>query len=363
MSWKSDAILLREETISLGERLRIKDYRTDVLYSQPPSDLFRAPIVLFSRGFNKVAYSDFDVLFQHSLRSITGPKKDADLLMFLSCYLRSELARYFIFHTSADRGTEREQVDLNEVLRVPFLLPDDEYASKDAGKIVNQVADKLKAFRNRLAAVSKSNQSEFKLRGDDGVTERKKLVDNLQKEIEPLIYKYFGLTKQEIILVEDTMNVFEPSSTPSKWWSSDTVTLDAMERTKVEHYVNQGLKAYADTLTYTLNEWAKIEGSGHRVSAEGGIDNETGLAMVTLSLVDEEVEYQQKEIRRNLASVLKSFQSRVSQKRGVLLYERDLLIFKGNRIYMIRPNILLNWTRTAALNDAATIYGDIILSR
>ena len=44
---------------------------------------FCAPMVLFSRGFDKVAFSNFDVLFQHSLRSIKGPIEDADKLMFL----------------------------------------------------------------------------------------------------------------------------------------------------------------------------------------------------------------------------------------------------------------------------------------
>lgn len=357
-------LLLQSDCITLGERLSGVTASIKELRRSPNKKLFKAPLVLVSQGFGKVAFCDFDVLFQDSLQSIAGPKEDSELLMFLAAYLRSKLAKYFLFHTAANWGSERDKVHLHELLRVPFPLPGDESASKEAGKIVKQVANKLRALRDKLiAADGKSKQNEFKLRGDDGVTERKKLVDNLQKEMEPLIYKYFGLTKQEIILVEDTMDVFEPSSTPSNWRSRDSVTLDPMERTKVEHYANQGLKAYADTLTDTLNEWAKIEGSGYRVGAEGGIDNETGLAMVTLSLVDEEVEYQQKKIRRNLASVLRNFKSRVSQKQGVLLYERDLLVFKGNRIYIIRPNILLNWTRTAALNDAATIYGDIVLSR
>ncbi|MBI4596332.1 MAG: hypothetical protein HY730_08160 [Candidatus Tectomicrobia bacterium] len=46
----------------------------------------------------------------------------------------------------------------------------------------------------------------------------------------------------------------------------------------------KGLKPYADTLTTTLNKWAQAEASTYRVFAEGGIDDQTGLAMVTLNL-------------------------------------------------------------------------------
>jgi hypothetical protein len=59
---------------------------------------------------------------------------------------------------------------------------------------------------------------------------------------------------------------------------------------------------------------------------------------------------------------LKSFHSHDSIKKGALLYERDILFFQGQQIHIVRPNVLLNWTRTAALNDAARIYGDIALA-
>jgi len=39
-----------------------------------------------------------------------------------------------------------------------------------------------------------------------------------------MIYSYFGPTEQEITLVEDTNDVFEPSSTPTTWNTRKTVT-------------------------------------------------------------------------------------------------------------------------------------------
>jgi len=372
-SWNSNLILFNDDTIPLVERLEKRHYRKDVLYSQPPKELFQPPMVLFSRGFDKVTYADFPVLFQHSLRSIKGPEDDADLLMFLAAYLRSELARYFLFHTTASWGTERDQVHLDEVLHVPFPLPEHDFVSPDAPLIVKKVVGRICNTRETLIEILENlrKTSKASLFGDvrsaitkEWNSERKRITDSLQAEIEPLIYRYFGLTEQEIMLVEDTVNVFEPSSTPTTWRTPLTVTLDRIEDTRVNPYAGQGLKLYADTLTATLNEWAKAEGAEYRVSADGGVDDQTGLAMVTLNLANYKSPYLQKNISMQLADVLRQFYCHSARKDGALIYERDVLFFQKehDRIYIVRPSILFNWTRTAALNDAARIYGEIVLS-
>ena len=295
-----------------------------------------------------------------------------DLLIFLAAYLRSKLARYFLFHTSANWGSERDKVHLSELLRVPFPLPGHEFVSPEAGQIVKQVSQKFGKLRTRLQDTLNDLKTDAKRSSlfDDDVDiskqwqrERKRQIDALQKELEPLIYSYFGLTEQEITLVEDTNDVFEPSSTPTTWNTPKTVTLDPLEKTKIEPYASQALGAYANTLTNTLNTWAEAEGSSYRVHAEGGTDEQTGLAMITVKLASTEAEFQQKPISRNLAKKLKSFHSHASKEQGTLLYERDILFFQGRQIHIVRPNILLNWTRTAALNDAARIYGDIALAQ
>ncbi|MFH0725601.1 MAG: N-6 DNA methylase [Pseudomonadota bacterium] len=371
-AWKSDLLLLPGETISFEERLKKKNYRIDVLYSQPPKALFQPPMVLVSQGSVKVAFCDFEMLFQHSLQSISGPADDADLLMFLSAYLRSNISKYFLFHTSANWGIERDKVHLFELLRIPFPLPENEYASPDAGRIVSEVAKRMKRLHQNLKETFSryeqelNNQSLLKRPRTEILKrwnrERKEQVDTFQEELEPLFYRYFGLTGQDVKLVEDTIRVFEPSSTPTTWQSEKTVTLDPVEETTVFPYAVQGLGAYSDTLTETLNTWAKAEGSDYRVSAEGGTDEETGLAMVTLRLSPMETPYRHRSLSCRLTGILKELREHASRSGESLLYERDILIFQGEHIYIVRPNILLNWTRTAALNDAARIFAEVALA-
>jgi hypothetical protein len=63
-----------------------------------------------AEGYTSIAYADFDVSFQHALRGVHGPANDRDLLIFLAAYLRTPLARYFLFHTSSNSGVSRQKV-------------------------------------------------------------------------------------------------------------------------------------------------------------------------------------------------------------------------------------------------------------
>jgi hypothetical protein len=368
-------VVLKSECITFGKKLEEIGASKEFLRRVPKANLFKAPMVLVNRGFGNVVFCGFDVLFQHYLQSVAGPSEDVDLLMFLSAYLQSNLAKYFLFQTASNWGTEREYVNFLELLRIPFPLPGHDCISPDSKLIVNQIVQKIIALKNRLQKTFNALKSEAeqyslfdKKTTDADITkewlkERRLMVKAVQDEIEPLIYSYFGLTDQEIMLVEDTIDVFEPSSTPTTWNTSKTVTLDPIEKTRIEPYKTKGLSAYADTLTRTLNQWAEAEGSSCKVHAEGGTDRQTGLAMVTVSLADSELPFKKTEISHDLAKHLNEFHQHVSAIHGTLIYHRDILLFQGEHIHIVRPNILLNWTRTAALNDAARIYGDIAQAR
>jgi len=373
MDQSHQMLLFKHDCMCLEAKLNEIGGSTKFLRRLPNSHLFKSPMVLVSRGSGNVAYCDFDVIFQHYVQSIAGPKEDASLLMFLSVLLRSKLTQYFLFHTAANLGTERDYVTLSELLRVPFPLPGSEFVSPKATLIVDQVTKKVKRLRNGLKnrfdeLMKQVDRNAFFDEAHKQVLnswhrERIVLVDELQNELEPLIYQYFGLTAQEIALIEDTTNIFITSSTPTTWRTPKSVTLDPVEKSKITPYAENGLGVYADTLTSTLNAWAKEEGANRRVCAEGGKDSETGLAMVTIYLSQKETPYIEKSITKDLFNTLKTYYDSISNKHGVLKYERDILLFKDETIHIVRPNILFNWTRTAALNDAAKIYGEIALSR
>lgn len=329
------------------------------------------PVVIVNYGFDYVSFSDFELIFRNSVHFISGPSEDEDQLLFLTVYLRSALAKFFLFHTAANWGTERDKVHLDELLLLPFPLPDDSPA-ENAADIVRQVADRMRQERieqNRL--YNECLERNQKLYGPDEQRARKEWLERrkertkvLQAELESLIYRYFGLHEPEVMLLKDTVNISIPSSTPSEAQADrfDLPTLHLVSSRKITGYEN-GLTVYAETLANTLNSWANERGSDFRVRPSGGVDEAAGVAMVTLDLGQESGPMTNLEITGTLSHWLKQGLEASVRQSPTIRSEREMLWFEGKRIHIIRPATLLHWTRTAALNDADTIFGEIAVAR
>jgi len=358
---------------TLAKHLEAEGYLTDKLYSKPDESLFTPPLVLFNQGFTEFAFFDFTVRFQHALQSISGPEsgsdKDTDELLFLTAYMRSKLARYFIFQTSANIATERDKAHLFEVLRLPFFLPDPKTPRSDTAAILTEVANRirqLKASMEESAAdlVKKLGKPRLgPLFGDDDKSDaeaqsewfksQRTKTASLQKELNQLVYKYFGLNEQEIALVEEACDVFDASDTPPSLEAAKGIrTLQPLDAADLE--------SYAEMLIGTLNGW--VSGT-LRVSASGGIDGDLGLGLVELNQTKSAKSFRPRTISTDLARALQRLQETSTEQSGSLAYLRGAWLFDGTRICIVKPALKGQWTRTAALNDAADLYTHIAEAR
>lgn len=361
---KASSVLLERDCEQISDRFQ-------TLHRPRDPRLYKAPLILVSQGFSKVVFSSFDVLFQDSLQSIAGPPEDEDLLLFLTAYLRSNLAKYVMFHTAANWGTERDKVQLEELLTLPFPLTEDAPAA-NAADIVREIADRMRQEKQEQEELYRQCLEQHRnLTGTDEeaarkewIKRRKERTDLLQTELEPLIYAYFGLHEPEVMLLKDTVHISIPSSTPSEARAEtmDLPTLQLVSAGKVQGY-QQGIVAYADTLTGTLNNWAEERGSDFRVKAAGGVDETAGVAMISLSLGKEIDPMVQLTFKESLSQWLRRGLDACARQSATIRSEREMLWFEEEQVHIIRPATLNHWTRTAALNDADTIYGEIAMAR
>ncbi|MBI5187023.1 MAG: hypothetical protein HZA01_15055 [Nitrospinae bacterium] len=305
-----------------------------VLHRPRDPKLFQGPMVLANQGFSKFAYVDFDILFQDSLQSICGPKKDEDLLKFLAAVLKSNLSKYFLFHTSANWGIERDKVHFFELLRLPFPLPESTPDPSKSEQIVKQVADCFERLKEDI-------QGNF--------LERKNSIKETQGIIEPLIYDYYEISEQEKMLIEDTVNILEPSSTPHSV-KGNIPTL------KPATFENR--KTYVDLLCEVLNSWGKR--SKFKVSGEAKISTSIGLGIVTLRKSDSIKPYSENTTSDALQSSLKRITKTLPEEKGRFSYLRGLKVFEKNELHIVKPLALRHWTRSAALNDADEIAAAIL---
>lgn len=371
----SIAAVLDDDRGTLLRHFKGKGYSLEKLYSKPPEQLFTPPLVLLNQGFSQAAFSSQLVRFQDSLQSFSNPRGgDEEPLLFLTAFLRSKLARYFQFHTAANLATERDKVHLDEVLRLPFFLPDSEDALPGSGKLFSRIVGAMKSENLRLeesfaAAIkeARAGNGESLFKGEE--TDEKVIAEKLKKwanaerikgkriraSFDPLIYRYFNLTEQDIALVEDTCEIFDKGDTPG--------SLEAAKRILTLKPISEwdGLQPYADMICKTLNGWA----SGKmRVSATGMASEDTGLALVELRQTKTANPYA--ELRGEGKTIEAAARLRDASKENIgnsLEFQRDGWIFDGTRILIVKPARVGEWTATAAINDATALFAEISETR
>lgn len=304
--------------------------------SNKGTDVFRAPHVLVAKGFTSTAFADFDVSFRHALRGISGPKADRDLLVFLAAYLRSPLAKYFLFQTSSNWGVSRQEVHVEELLRLPFPLPDALPTPRRAWELVKEVG------RIVTSAAGKAS---------DDFADREGLVKAASDAIETLIDEYFDILPMEKALINDTVRVIIPSVRPTRKRQVVPTIIPSNERQRDD---------YTKWLCDTLNGWAKngtfiVQG---RAIASGKL----GIGVTVLRKTRAgTVAAEPAEDLSDLVAALDRLRKATSQKLNTFELIRGAKVFDRDSLYVVKPIGQRFWTQTAALNDADEIAGTILM--
>jgi len=302
-------------------------------------ELFRGPKVLISQGAKdmKVAFCDVDVIFQDWLQTITGPAKDADMLRFLSVVLKSDTVQYYLFHTAANWGTERDKVHTHELLSVPFFLPEDATDRKRAQQIVKEVATAVRKFEKKYSVKA------FQLANRLGEAK------SIRRHLEPLIREYYDIDKYEGMLIDDTVETIIPSSTPME----STPNIPTLREVSREH-----CKRYANTLTGMLTKLTREKRS--RFFAE--VLQGTPYSVVRLTIANRSLRATVVDAPKELTKVLKRMEHLLQRQQGRFVFCQNLKVFDGGDLYVLKPMQRRFWTRTAALNDADEIAGAIAMA-
>ena len=318
-NYKFSIVLMESDCQEIGNKL-------SKLHRSPDKQVFKPPMVIVNQGFSHMAYLEFPVLFQNALQSISGPLEDKTLLKFLAAVLNSRLAKYFLFHTSANWGTERDKVLLFELMRMPFPLPENTLDPLRSEEIIIKIANYIDRLRSII---------------QKGFLGRELRVKETQNAIEPLLYEYFQISDREKMLIEDTDNIFEPSSTPASLMTD----IPTLRRSSF-----QDRKDYVDLLCQILNTWAKR--GWVRAYGESNISTRLGLGIVSLRKSKSINLYRESSTSSEFESALERMKRALTINVGRSEYLRGLKIFEKNQLHIIKPLDMRHWTKTAALNEA-----------
>lgn len=325
-----DLFLLREDCETLPSS------KVDVRRTIRNTNIFRAPHVIISKG-GRVAFANFDVSFRHALRGIHGSKEDRNLLIFLAAYLRTSLAKFFMFHTSSNWGVYRPEVHVQEILRLPMPLPEQMLDKTRSQQIVDKVAHIVDSASSQAG---------------ENFLSRTSVIERATAKVEPLIEEYFDIRPLEKILIEDTLNITIPSIQPTL---ERMPTLPTMKHSSIKQQ-----SKYMECICSMLNKWAK--NSQQIVRGKAASSDKLGIGIVVLekishSKVDEPVAAAGDDLLRSIDRLRKA----IPRSQKTIDPVRGLMVFDGCLLYVVKPIGQRFWTQTAALNDADEIAGTILM--
>ena len=248
----------------------------------------------------------------------------------MTAYLNSKLAIWFAFHGTSSFGSGRPEVKQAELLKLPF--PSEKIRGENEKVVEEKILRIIKKIEtNSSTLISSSND-----------------LDLYLAQIDELIYKYFGLSKEEITVIEDTVDYIIPASQPHQntipyiWGASEL----------------RNREEYANTLTSELKKWIDIDSV---ISIRLAGKNED-FALLELSLDDIQVKSGQKYLESDLeigASITKLLDVASIELPGNFTLIPDFRLFIGNKLYLIKPLNRQYWMKSSALEDADSIAMDL----
>jgi len=316
---------------------------------RPHKAVHSTPLVMVNQGFSKIAFCDepAKVLFGHRLNTISGLGGDHDLIAFVSAVLMSPLGKYLIFHLCGTWGVERLEVHLQEILLLPFPLPEQMRNPERSRAIVRDVAAIFAETKARLTD-----------------PQRLRLDEDLRAEavalLTPLVYDYYGIPAWQQRLMEETATIFAESCTPASL-NSKIATLEAPGEDVLRDYAKTLCRILETTAARGL--WRVIPRVQRHLSA--------GVALLTLErrAVDHPeftawlAEHRRVEVEdaeRPMRTILARMATAARRRKKNIGWLRGFTLIEPERIHVLKPLTLRYWTATAAMNDADRLADHLI---
>jgi len=322
-----------------------QDQKTVVGLNNSLWRVFDGPRVVFPDGVSRrelnlrAHYYGGKATFTCSVGVISSrDEEDAPLLKFVAVYLRSSLARYFLVLCAWKILCERNGVHLNDVKKFPFFEPEAAPNPAAARRALLSVCGHM----DELAALPSNQQLGH--------------YQELHRELDQLIYDYFGLTVEEQALIDETVSHLLPSVRPRSLVALHTPAQQAVD--------SRDYETYANSLGKALTLWrTRMRGRGcFRVTVSGSQPTREGpLGIVRIECIEGETLAPEAKVRVDDDVALQVLAKlRVAGLRRLwsghsLSLVPDTHVWIDVSLYLVRPAFKRNWTIRQARRDAEHI--------
>jgi hypothetical protein len=285
---------------------------------------YKAPLVITSAKLDSTgvfaAFSDEDIVFTEKYSGISFASDQENLAHYINGIINSSFASYFLFLTSSSWGVERDELKPVDLSRLPIPTPIEENANLVSGIV---------AIEHQLRTSSLTQHQ------------------NLKNQLDEIVFELYDLDQTERVLVEDGVNL----TINLRMERESSIALRKPSLDELKLYALQ-LIGVIQPFLQTLHE---------RVLVADVIEvSNSPLHVVKFSFLPApEPEHIIKTTQaQELKAVLNRIAEHLPQQIADQIYtRRDLRIYTGQDIYIVKPAQKRYWSRSAGLNDA-----DLILS-
>jgi len=278
----------------------------------------------------RAVFSNMPFAFQHTACAVGGVAKDAELLKFLAIYLRSSLASYFMVINSFSAIGDRSAVSKYEIETLPFSSLDTHPNPESAKNTIAEVA----AIVNRIA-----KEPEFV---------RDHYYETFRPALDSLVCDFFGLSRAEQAIVEETARDIAPSLQPRGFAGVQSALTSQPD-------VNVG-RRYADALCDALSLFRRARGGegGFEVTVDiGGSGRVFGSVRICLASTDRASIESMPAIHDIMADLAPAPAGEAISRMA------DTILAVDDCIYLLKPLQRRFWGMRAALEDCDRIIAAI----
>lgn len=297
----------------------------DLYFRKINDELVRSPYVLFNQGLHKnnVLCTLFEGEGYFTTCAFAFNGKGLEEKKFLVAYLNSSLAKFILFLTASSWAIERDTIMLEEVLEIPspFIA-----GSERLRREVIETFDELVALKESCIMADTSF---------------------LEQKLDEYFYRIFEISPMERVYVEDTLKY----SLGLFMGKEKSISLMRINRSDAD--------AYADLLKGRLEGFLVHSALNVAVDFYMSGDYDPLMLMVvsfgeTSGVYGHEISH---DMRTQLASLDGLLLTEMSDS---ILLQRDVKLYDKNRVYLLKANRKLYWTKSRALDDAGAIISDML---
>lgn len=320
--------------------------------SSLPVSVCAGPHIVVNASRNYAIYSDDFFVIPPRQIGIAGPPEQSDFLKALSLYLISDFALYHQFFLAPQWGIRRNLANLDTLKALPIALGN--------GRL--EVIDQLVRLHAALVELERKGEeqkptSTRSARPAEGASlfdavSVESSGDALLKQVNEVIYESLGLDNEERLLVEDFVHVRLSANQGKVGEDAIRIPDDA------------DIKSYADVLVDELDGF--FEGASdkrHLITIFADRESRSGLIEITCQQEPKKaLPPRILTASEDMSRAMKDIRARIREEKGQWLYfDRNLRIYEGNTIYLLKPLQRIHWLRSQALLDSDLILHDLVV--